>query len=323
MEPDPDDIIRVINLESANECAAEIKRLIRSRKGYKAAYTEYFNICERLMNASLSDDGTKYNNTKENLVKIERAFEKLEIRYEKYQKLNMRILAINHVEKDTDSYQKVVDKTTESYMQHIDTLGQLRIHMLPDPTMPQNAAGNGGGQNLRTVDALKPSFQLSFDNSPTELSTWLSLFRSFFEASRLHILPNDQQQAFLRQGLSPEVWTVIKGKLNLEMSIFRNPAHPHEDSCESIIEEAFQVKYPLIMRRFNFFKYERKGTQTYSDFHAKLQEMATAANLENLDMNDYFLFRLIVGLNDPKTVDKILSIPATDFNLEEVHRVAV
>ena len=77
------------------------------------------------------------------------------------------------------------------------------------------------------------------------------------------------------------------------------------------------------MRRFNFFKYERKGTQTYSDFHAKLQAMATAANLENLDMNDYFLFRLIVGLNDPKTVDKILSIPATDFNLEEVHRVAV
>ena len=106
------------------------------------------------------------------------------------------------------------------------------------------------------------------------------------------------------------------------MSVFRNLAHP-EDSCESIIEEAFQVRYPLIMRRFNFFKYERKGTQTYSDFHAKLQEMATAANLENLDMNDYFLFRLIVGLNDPKTVDKILSIPATDFNLEEVHRVAV
>ena len=28
MEPDPDDIIRVINLESANDCAAEIKKLI-------------------------------------------------------------------------------------------------------------------------------------------------------------------------------------------------------------------------------------------------------------------------------------------------------
>ena len=323
MDPDPDDIIRVIDLDSANDCDAEIKRLIRSRKGYKAAFTEYINICERLLAASLNADGTKYNSSKENLLKLDRAFEKLELRYEKLQKLNLRILALNHKEEDSDTYQKVVDKTAESYMKKIDDLGELRIQMLPDPNMPQGAAGNGGGQTLRTVDALKPGFQLSFDNSPTELSTWLSLFRSFFEASRLHILPIDQQQAFLRQGLSPEVWTVIKNQLNLEMRVFKNPAHPHEDSCESIIEEAFQVRYPLIMRRFNFFKYERKGSQTYSDFHAKLQELATAANLENLDMNDYFLYKLIVGLNDPKTIDKILSIPSQDFNLEEVHRVAV
>ena len=31
MDPDPDDIIRVINLESGKDCAAEIKRLIRSK----------------------------------------------------------------------------------------------------------------------------------------------------------------------------------------------------------------------------------------------------------------------------------------------------
>ena len=36
MDPDPDDIIRVINLESGKDCAAEIKRLIRSRRGFKA-----------------------------------------------------------------------------------------------------------------------------------------------------------------------------------------------------------------------------------------------------------------------------------------------
>ena len=40
-------------------------------------------------------------------------------------------------------------------------------------------------------------------------------------------------------------------------------------------------------------------------------------------MNDYLTFRVIAGLNDPKSVDKILSIPAQDFTLEEVNRVAV
>ena len=76
------------------------------------------------------------------------------------------------------------------------------------------------------------------------------------------------------------------------------------------------------MRRYRFFTYERKGNQTYTDFYAKLQELASAANLENLELNDYLCFRVIAGINDPKSVDKILSIPAQDFNLEEVNRVA-
>ena len=70
------------------------------------------------------------------------------------------------------------------------------------PNLNQQGAG-GAGLNVRPVEALKPSFSLSFDNSPTELSTWLAQFKSYFEASRLHTLPLDQQQAFLRQGLAP------------------------------------------------------------------------------------------------------------------------
>ena len=82
------------------------------------------------------------------------------------------------------------------------------------------------------------------------------------------------------------------------------------------------MRYPLIMRRYRFFTYKRKVNQTYTDFYAKLQELASAANLENLELNDYLCFRVIAGINDPKSVDKILSIPAQDFNLEEVNRVA-
>ena len=39
--------------------------------------------------------------------------------------------------------------------------------------------------------------------------------------------------------------------------------------------------------------------------------------------NEYLIFRIISGINDPASVDKLLSIPQADFNLEEVHRVAV
>ena len=52
------------------------------------------------------------------------------------------------------------------------------------------------------------------------------------------------------------------------------------------IEEAFQVGYALIMQRYRFFTYERKRNQTYTNFYTKLQELDSAANLENLELND-------------------------------------
>ena len=170
--------------------------------------------------------------------------------------------------------------------------------MAPNPN--QQVPGVGGpGLQLQPVEALKPSFSLSFDSSPTELSTWLSQIKSYFEASRLHTVPVDQQQAFLRSNLASDVWTVIKQRINIDTRIFFNPQDPDEDSCERFIEAAFQVRYPLIMRRYKFFTYERKGNQTYTDFYAKLQELAAEANLENLEMNDYLTFRVIAGLNKP------------------------
>ena len=53
-----------------------------------------------------------------------------------------------------------------------------------------------------------------------------------------------------------------------------------------------------------------------------MQELASAANLENLELNDYLCFRVIARINGFKSVDKTLAILAQDFNLEEVNRVA-
>ena len=104
-------------------------------------------------------------------------------------------------------------------MERIDNWGQLRIDMMPNPNQ-QEAGGAGEGRSVKIVEALKPSFSLSFDNSPTELSAWLTQFKSYYDASKLHRLPLEQQQAFLRQGLAPDIWTVIKQRINIETRIF-------------------------------------------------------------------------------------------------------
>ena len=96
----------------------------------------------------------------------------------------------------------------------------------------------------------------------------MSHFRAYYEASKLHTVSVDQQQAFLRQGLHPELWTAIQQNLTPETYIFKDPLYPEDDSCEKFIEEAFQIRYPLIMRRYRFFTYVRKGNQTYTNFFA-------------------------------------------------------
>ena len=164
---------------------------------------------------------------------------------------------------------------------------------------------------------------LSFDNTPTEINIWSISFRSYFDASKLDTLPVAQQQAFLRQGLKPDVWSAIKHKINDHTPVFSNPLDLEEDSCQRFIENAFQIRYPLIMRRYEFFTYERKGNQTITNFRAKLRELAAAAQLEQMGQNDYLIFRMIAGIKESHTVDKLLSIPQADFNLEEVERVAL
>ena len=81
---DPEDIIRNIDLEFEEECAAEIERLKWKRKGLKAAFKEYINIVDRLMKASLGDEN-RINKNEDNRIAIQHAFEKLKLRYDKLQ----------------------------------------------------------------------------------------------------------------------------------------------------------------------------------------------------------------------------------------------
>ena len=66
---DQDDIIKHINEESDAECAAEITRLKRERKGYKAAFTGILNIIDRRITASQGTDN-RINRSEDNHLAI-------------------------------------------------------------------------------------------------------------------------------------------------------------------------------------------------------------------------------------------------------------
>ena len=51
-----DDILREIDETSQDHCAAEIERLKRKRRGYKASFTQILNIIDALLKASVQDN---------------------------------------------------------------------------------------------------------------------------------------------------------------------------------------------------------------------------------------------------------------------------
>ena len=320
---DPDDIYREINEDNEGDSLLEIQRLWKKRKGFKSFFTQCINNLAALIQAARGgEDENLLDTSLGTREALQRQREKLEVSYDKLQRLHNRILSINSENAETDNsklYVREEQSASQRYVQAIQAYGKLMVDLLPAP----NAQVQGNNNHaIKPVQALKPSFTLSFDNSPTELHSWITQFRSYFEASRLDTLPVSQQQAFLRQGLHPDVWIAIQQHIHLTLPIFDNPDELDDDSCIHYIKEAFQIKYPLIMRRYRFFTYQRKGNQTFTNFYAKLKELAQAARLEEMTQNDYLIFRVIVGINDPPSVDKLLAIPQEDFNIEEIHRIA-
>ena len=106
-----DDIIREIDESVLAECAAEIERLKKKRRGLRAAFTQILNVIDKLIQASLGPKD-KINKSESNRLSIERAFDKLEQRYEKLEKVNYRILSINQVPDDEAGYQEAMEANT-------------------------------------------------------------------------------------------------------------------------------------------------------------------------------------------------------------------
>ena len=71
-----DDIFREIDETVLAECAAEIERLKKIRRGFKAAFTQILNVIDKLIQASKGPDN-KIDWSESNHLALERAFEKL------------------------------------------------------------------------------------------------------------------------------------------------------------------------------------------------------------------------------------------------------
>ena len=342
---DPDDIIREIDTKNRKEVDDEIVRLWqRKRVALQGHYTRKRNILKRLMISAMfgrtdpNDEG-QFDHTTTMREQLHEAKTKLDFTYSKLGHLYDRVNELNPENaehEDSKALAKTIAKTETDFDEMEIQYGTLRYKLIQQqpPKAPQTEATN---TTVKPMTALEPEI-LSFDNNPIEMNSWLTSYRAYSRASKFQNLTIEEQHAFIKKRMTIEVWQSILQNMSLDTPVFHEDEQHNatnlnttqnnasaflEISVFDLIHEAFQIKYPLITRRYEFFNSKRQGNQSFTDWFSKLKEMQFSAAISEMRPDEILIMRICTGIEDQDVLDRILQIPNEDFKLEEVQRLCV
>ena len=109
--PDPDDIFREIDETNFEQRKAELDRLAYKLRTLKGHHTTAYNILDNLIKATRGANNT-FDASTGNQNAIERAREKLELRFEKLERCHNRMLSISHKIRNIngDNYPDIIER---------------------------------------------------------------------------------------------------------------------------------------------------------------------------------------------------------------------
>ena len=324
------DIIRRIDTENHELVSSEIGRLWnRKRIGFKAHFTRCVNTLARVMSGAMNgrtnpEEEGDVDTSKSTRDSLETNYQKLVAAYEKLSTLHERVMEIDLKKENLEIFQKETQKINDDY-NNIETNFVSLKAKLSSQKSTQAPRQEATGNTVKPMQALEP-FVLSFDNNPIELQSWFEQYQAYANASKFHKMEISEQHAFVRKSIHPEIWTAIRQSMNEDTPIYNedmNATSFQEMSVFDLIKDQFDIKYPIITRRLEFFNSKRQGNQSFSDWYAKLRQMANSAAIEDLRTDELLIMRICTGINDQTVLDRILAIPNEDFKLEEIHRLCV
>ena len=158
---------------------------------------------------------------------------------------------------------------------------------------------------VKANDALKP-FILTRDHTPVEMRTWLRKFKSYYSSSNMKFAPLADQQAYFRNCIDSYLDTRINGTVREDTPIYREGDDTIEITCEEIIVNEFAARFPILTRRYLFFKSEQESNQLCSDWVASLRALEDEANLADMTTEQLYVMKIICGTKDAKLREKFL-----------------
>lgn len=245
------------------------------------------------------------NTSPRGLSELDIAFVKYRDAFKKVEDIINEILSVNTDDvfvTDCDTY--LNNASTKMSDMRDQTLLTLNTASAPgrhnvDPRAPSDATPH----KPKICNVLKP-YQLHPEHTPADLGNWIAKFNVYHSASGMSMYTTEEQHMFLCSCISPSLEVKIREHDNYkkELPIFG------DDSVIKIIQEEFDLYYPLFNRRLDFFQYKQTSGQKFSDFMLLLKQKGEVSDLQSLDIDSLYVFRFITGTTDPCIRERFLKL---------------
>ena len=114
------------------------------------------------------------------------------------------------------------------------------------------------------------------------------------------------QQAFLVACVDDDISDRITSIASETTEIFPNET---EHSCYDILEQLFQERIPLLLRRQQFLSYTQTEGQNGLKFREELRNLADEANIAEMMPEDMLCVMYVRGVRSNELREKLLEVP--------------
>ena len=185
------------------------------------------------------------------------------------------------------------------------------------------AGANNDDDEIREVEptARAPGIRIRTDLQPETLSSeanqvefraWADNFETYFMASNLRLATAREQQLCLIKLLDGELKETITQNVERTRAVFQHQlldrdGLPRTDlaSCMQLLEEHFESKNPINLRRLEFSKMQQANGQTLGQFATAARGVWLECDFQNLDPNEWLLTILANGCKSGRYKDKL------------------
>ena len=161
---------------------------------------------------------------------------------------------------------------------------------------------------VKPRDSLRPPL-LSRQLSPAEFRSWAKAYKSFHGASNFHLLPMEQQQAYLLSTLDFDLKARLENSCQEDTPIFEAPAvDDGEDAietCMDILKREFLRTYPLHSRRNAVIDARQVPGQLMTDLIDVIEKAGAEADLHVLTTDELYCLIIVNACTDDRLKRKL------------------